>query len=160
MRNYAILLCCFFTGLLSAQNLQVITGEVTDAMGEPLIGVSVLVKETSSGTITDMEGKFTVSADIGHTLQFSYVGYTTQNLVIASTAPLKVILTEDTQRLEELVVVGYGTQKKVNLTGSVDQALLDETINDVRDRVKLPGYSKAELSSQEAVREAVRKERR
>ena len=89
MRNYAILLCCFFTGLLSAQNLQVITGEVTDAMGEPLIGVSVLVKETSSGTITDMEGKFTVSADIGHTLQFSYVGYTTQNLVVASTAPFR-----------------------------------------------------------------------
>lgn len=129
MRNYAILLCCFFTGLLSAQNLQVITGEVTDAMGEPLIGVSVLVKETSSGTITDMEGKFTVSADIGHTLQFSYVGYTTQNLVIASTAPLKVILAEDTQRLEELVVVGYGTQRKVNLTGSVSSISAKELAN-------------------------------
>lgn len=129
MRICAILLFCCFCGHLSAQSLREISGSVTDASGEPLIGVSVLVKETSAGTITDFDGKFTVSASVGQTLQFSYVGYTTQELKITSAGPLKVILAEDTKRLEEVVVVGYGTQKKVNLTGSVSSITAEDLIN-------------------------------
>lgn len=129
VRICAILLFCCFCGTVSAQSLREINGTVTDASGEPLIGVSVLVKETSNGTITDINGKFNVSAAIGATLQVSYVGYTTQDVKITSISPLHVVLKEDTKHLEEVVVVGYGTQKKVNLTGSVSSITADELAN-------------------------------
>lgn len=129
VRICAILLFCCFCGTVSAQSLREINGTVTDASGEPLIGVSVLVKETSNGTITDINGKFNVNAAIGNTLQVSYVGYTTQDVKITSISPLHVVLKEDTKHLEEVVVVGYGTQKKVNLTGSVSSITADELAN-------------------------------
>lgn len=129
IRIGVILLFCCFCENLSAQSLREINGTVTDASGEPLIGVSVLVKETSNGTITDINGKFNVNAAIGATLQVSYVGYTTQDVKIASASPLHIVLKEDTKHLEEVVVVGYGTQKKVNLTGSVSSITADELAN-------------------------------
>lgn len=129
IRICAILLFCCFFGTLSAQSLREINGTVTDASGEPLIGVSVLVRETSNGTITDMHGKFNVNAAIGTTLRVSYVGYTTQDVKITSASPLHIVLKEDTKHLEEVVVVGYGTQKKVNLTGSVSSITADELAN-------------------------------
>lgn len=129
IRIGVILLFCCFCENLSAQSLREINGTVTDASGEPLIGVSVLVKETSNGTITDINGKFNVNAAIGATLQVSYVGYTTQDVKITSASPLHIVLKEDTKHLEEVVVVGYGTQKKVNLTGSVSSITADELAN-------------------------------
>ena len=129
IRICAILLFCCFCGTLSAQNLREINGTVTDTSGEPLIGVSVLVKENSNASITDINGKFYVNAAIGSTLQVSYVGYSTQDVKITSASPLHIVLKEDTKHLEEVVVVGYGTQKKVNLTGSVSSITAGELAN-------------------------------
>jgi TonB-linked SusC/RagA family outer membrane protein len=98
-----------------------LTGTVTDG-AEPVIGASVLVKGTTNGTITDVDGRFTlagVPADA--VLQVSYIGYLTQEIAVGGKSQLAVTLKEDSQQLEEVVVVGYGTQKKVTLTGSVSQ---------------------------------------
>lgn len=97
---------------------ETITGTVTDQAGEPLIGVSIIVKGTTNGTITDLSGNFSLNAPEGSTLEVSYIGYIMETIK-ASRGPLKIVLKEDTQKLDEVVVVGFGTQKKVNLTGSV-----------------------------------------
>lgn len=94
-------------------------GVVKDGTGEPVIGASVLVKGTTNGTITDIDGNFTISGvKKGATIEVSFVGYVTQNIVWNGSA-LNVTLKDDTQALEEVVVVGYGMQKKANLSGSV-----------------------------------------
>lgn len=102
-----------------AQNMQSISGSVSDAAGEPMIGASVMVKGTMVGTVTDVDGNFKISASPTAILNISYVGYITQEISIAGKQFIKVILKEDTGLLEEIVVVGYGTQKKETLTGSV-----------------------------------------
>ncbi len=114
---------------VAAQTLRDIVGTVTDSSGEPLIGVSVLVKESSAGTITGMDGKFILKAVTGNTLRVSYVGYTTQEVRITSAPSVHIVLKEDMMKLEEVIVVGYGTQKKVNLTGSVSTLTADELAN-------------------------------
>lgn len=78
-----------------------------------------MVKGTSNGTVTDLDGKFSLSAEMGNMLQISYVGYISQEIKVESNKLLRIIMEEDTKKLEEVVVVGYGTQKKVNLTGAV-----------------------------------------
>ena len=98
-----------------------ITGQVTDAFGDPLPGVSVMVKGTTQGTATDGKGAFSLSVqDGGATLSFSYVGFVTQEIIVGDKRVINVTLIEDTRQIEEVVVVGYGVQKKVNLTGSVE----------------------------------------
>ncbi len=95
------------------------SGVVTDEKGEPIIGASVVVKGTTNGTITDFDGKFSLDVSKpGVTLQISYIGYVTKT-VKATAGSMKIQLAEDNLNLEEVVVVGYGTQKKANLTGSV-----------------------------------------
>ena len=107
------------TGAVFSVNTDpVIRGTVVDKNGEPVIGASILVKGTSNGTITDVDGNFTLNVSEGSVLQISYIGYVTQE-VVTTGRPLTVILEEDTQVLEEVVVVGFGVQKKVNLTGAV-----------------------------------------
>lgn len=96
-----------------------ISGTIKDEKGEPIIGASVSIKGTSEGTITDLDGKFSLDVPAGAELQISYIGYIQQLIPIKDKTILDVTLKEDTQKLEEVVVVGYGTQKKVNLTGSV-----------------------------------------
>lgn len=97
-----------------------ISGKVTDEKGEPLPGVSVLVKGTQTGTITDVEGRFTLSSVPEKSqLVFSFVGYFSQEIDLESKTSLEVTMAIDNKALEEVVVVGYGTQKKVNLTGAV-----------------------------------------
>lgn len=95
------------------------SGRVTDEKGEPIIGATVMQKGTSKGTITDVNGHFTLNVPEGSTLEISYIGYQT-NLVHAKVNK-DIILSPDTKALDEVVVVGYGTQKKANLTGAVDQ---------------------------------------
>lgn len=85
----------------------------------PIIGASVVVKGTTNGMITDMDGNFTLEVKKGDIIQISYVGYLTQEIKYNGEPVLNITLKDDTQKLEEIVVVGYGTQKKVNLTGSV-----------------------------------------
>ena len=100
---------------LSAQ----VSGVIVDETGEPIIGASILEKGTTNGTITDFDGNFTLDVAEGATLEISYVGYATQSL--AAAAGMRVVLKEDTEVLEEVVVVGYGVQKKSDLTGSISQ---------------------------------------
>ncbi len=97
-----------------------VSGLVKDAAGEPMIGVNVLVKGTTNGTITDFDGKFTLT-NVGEkgALVISYIGYQTQEVAIAGKSDFTVVLSEDTETLDEVVVVGYGQMKKSDLTGSV-----------------------------------------
>ncbi|MDE5953125.1 MAG: TonB-dependent receptor plug domain-containing protein, partial [Duncaniella sp.] len=98
-----------------------VSGTVTQASdGEPLIGVSVLIKGTSQGTMTDIDGNYTLKADEGATLVFSYVGYTTREIKVTSDR-LDVALIENAEVLDEVVVVGYGVQKKKLVTGATAQ---------------------------------------
>ena len=101
------------------------SGIVTDEAGEPLVGVSVLVKGTTLGSITDLKGRFSLDVPEGSTFEISYIGYKTQ-IVKAERTPMNIVLKEDTQKLDEVVVVGFGTQKKVNLTGAVSAVTGDD----------------------------------
>lgn len=97
-----------------------VTGHVADVNGESIIGATILEKGTTNGTVSDMNGNFTLNVSQGATLQISYVGYVTQEIA-ATNQPLRIVLVEDMQALEEVVVVGYGTMRKKDLTGSIIQ---------------------------------------
>src|SRR6266542_4044630 len=103
---------------------QKVTGTVTDVSnGEPLIGVSVRIEGTNNGTITDVNGKFSIEASTNAVLVFSFLGYISEKVTVAAgQSNVEVKLVADIQKLEEVVVVGYGTQKKETLTGSISQA--------------------------------------
>ncbi len=101
------------------QNLVRIQGRVFDSQGEPIIGATVREKDTSNGVVTDMEGKFTLRVSTTGKLQISYVGYSTQELSIGSQRTFQITLKEDTELLDEVVVVGYGAVRKSDLTGAV-----------------------------------------
>ena len=102
-----------------AQQTKSIKGTVVDALGEPLIGANVIVKNTTNGTITDMDGKFTLNIPKNATLVISYIGYTEVEVSTAGKTTFNIVLKDDSELLEELVVVGYGVQKKSDVTGSV-----------------------------------------
>ena len=104
----------------SAQKKE-ITGKVLDELGEPIIGASVVIEGTTTGTVTDLDGVFSISAPANATLTISYIGYKSVK-VSAQTSPLVIKMKEDTKNLDEVVVVGFGSQKKVNLTGAVSTA--------------------------------------
>jgi TonB-linked outer membrane protein, SusC/RagA family len=116
----SVLLICLIAGMSTAftQNKKV-TGTVTDNDGEPLTGVSVVQKGTTNGNTTDLDGKFDISVPSGATLSFSYIGYVSQDVIVGSQNVIDVRLAEDTQVLEEVVVVGYGVQKKSSVTGAI-----------------------------------------
>ena len=97
-----------------------VKGKVTDANGDPIPGATVYVQGTTKGTATDMNGDYSIVAPEGAILVFSFIGFDTQEISVGSRSVIDVILTEGMASLDEMVVVGYGTQKKVNLTGSVD----------------------------------------
>lgn len=123
MRNKIIFVLLLFVTQLSAQTNREIKGSVTDQVtGEPLLGVSVLLKGTTQGTVTDMSGAFSINvpASVNNLiLKFSYLGYLTSEVHIQESNVVSVTMSEDIEKLEEVVVVGYGTQKRVNMTGSV-----------------------------------------
>ena len=104
--------------------IEQVSGTVLDSNGEPLIGASVMVKGSSIGTATDMDGNFNLKAAPGATLVISYVGYETKE-VKASATPLTVRLNDNESMLNEVVVVGYGVQKKSDITGSVTSVSKD-----------------------------------
>ena len=106
-----------------------VKGLITDEDGEPLVGVTVLLKGASKGTVTDIKGEFSLVAEIGDVLQISYIGYAFQEIKIKNYRSLHIVLYEDVELLEEVVVVGYGTQKKVNLTGSVGTMDMKDVAN-------------------------------
>lgn len=101
------------------QNQKAITGIIKDVNGEPIIGANVVEKGTTNGTVTDIEGRFSLNVAPGATLVVSYIGYTTSEIVVGNKTDLAISLKEDSEMLEEVVVVGYGTMKKKDLTGAV-----------------------------------------
>ena len=104
----------------SIMQQKTIKGTVVDETGEPIIGANVVEKGTTNGVITDFNGEFTLNVPLNCTVQVSYIGYVTKDIKITSTTNnLSIKLAEDTETLDEVVVVGYGVQKKVNLTGAV-----------------------------------------
>ena len=98
---------------------QLINGRVTDKEGEGLPGATVVIKGTTEGTITDFDGNFVLEAPINSTLEISFIGFMSQQIIFTGQESLNIILLADIEKLSEVVVVGYGTQKKINLTGSV-----------------------------------------
>ena len=107
-----------------------ITGTVLDATGMPVIGANVMVKGTTNGTITDLDGKFTLDVEEGATLVVSYIGFANQEIKVGNQTNLSIAMKEDAEALDELVVVGFGAQKKVNLTGAVSTVKMEEVMGD------------------------------
>ncbi|WP_275110824.1 carboxypeptidase-like regulatory domain-containing protein [Paralabilibaculum antarcticum] len=105
-----------------------ILGNVVDKNGESLIGVNIIVKGTTTGTITDFDGNYEISVPENATLIFSFIGFLNQEVAVAGKSIINVTLLEDALGLDEVVVVGYGTQKKANLTGSVSAVKGDEMV--------------------------------
>ena len=118
-KSIVALTCLLLTSVSAFAQTKTVTGTVTDAANEPLIGASVLVQGTSTGTITDMDGKYSISVTPEDVLVFSYVGMTTQSVKVGAQNVINVTLKEDSQVLAETVVIGYGSAKKRDLTGSI-----------------------------------------
>ena len=108
------------------QKEKVVTGTITDHQGMPIIGANVAVKGTTNGTITDLDGKFTLKIPENSTLEISYIGFLTESVRVGHQDNLTITMREDTQKLDEVVVVGYGTQKKKDLTSSIAKVGGDE----------------------------------
>jgi TonB-linked SusC/RagA family outer membrane protein len=118
MKVLFLILSCLFPAGVVAQQLTV-TGTVSDRNGEALIGVSVVEKGASNGTTTDLEGRYHISVPASATLEFIYLGYGTRTLPLAGRSVVDVVMEEDARALEEVVVIGYGTQRREAVTGSV-----------------------------------------
>lgn len=127
-KKILFLFFCVFALAAHSQNV-VIKGSVTDVNKEPLLGVNIKVKGTSTGSITDIDGNFSINGPKGATLVISYIGMVTQEVEYKG-QPLNVVLKDDSQALEEVVVVGYGTMRKKDLTGSVVQVRPDKLANE------------------------------
>lgn len=127
MKNsLAVVVCLFICWLSHGQN-QTISGIVTDQeTGVPIPGVNVAVQNTTRGVVSDFDGNYVIEVGAGETLVFSYIGYKEEQVMVASEAVINVQLTVSASELDEVVVVGYGTQKKENLTGAVNQIKTDE----------------------------------
>ncbi len=148
MKNKNIILLLVFllsVGYAMGQNIQV-TGTILDEKtSEPLIGVKVLQQGTINGTITNFNGQFSISVPAGAMLEISYVGFMSQTVLVSDTAPINILLVEDTKMLEEIVVVGYGTARKRDVTGSIvsisgDELKTSPSYNPVKSlQGKVPG---------------------
>lgn len=125
--NYSSSVIDAVTPVNQEELAEIITGKVTAGNGEPIPGVNILLKGTTVGIVSDADGNYSLEVpDLNGTLVFSYIGYATQEVAIGGRTTIDVVLTEDSQSLQEVVVVGYGTQKKVNLTGAVSSVGSEE----------------------------------
>ena len=121
-KTLGCLLLFLFAAVTStyAQLAKQYSGTVTDAdSNEPVIGVNVTLKDVQTGTVTDLSGKFSISAPVGSTLLFSYIGYVTKEVKLGTNTSLKITMQEDQNQLSEVVVIGYGVVKKSDITGAV-----------------------------------------
>lgn len=114
----ALLLIGFSQGVFAQQTVEV-KGIVADMTGLPLIGVNVVQKNTSTGTVTDIEGRFTLKVPVGQTVAFSYIGYITEEVVVKKAGLVNVVMMEDTKSLDEVIVIGYGSTTRRTVTGAV-----------------------------------------
>lgn len=126
------------TTSIAQQKIQTITGKVVDKNGEPIIGANVVAKGTTNGTVTDVDGNFTLDVSDNVILQISYIGYLTQEVPVSNKTVITVRLVEDTQSLDEVVVVGYGTQKKGEIASAISSVKSDNF-------VKIPTTDAAQL---------------
>ena len=125
-RFIMVLLSLLLIGVQTfAQN--VVTGKVTDAKGEPIAAVGIQIKGTNVGVITDLDGNYRINAGNGAELVFTSIGYKTVTVPVGNRSTLNVVLEEDTLLLDDVVVVGYGTARRKDLTGSIS-AIQSETI--------------------------------
>jgi len=129
IKHVTIFLCMLFVFIGVSAQTKTLTGTVKDANQEPLIGVSIVEKGTSNGTITDLDGNFSIKVNPKSSLVFSYVGYAPQTIVVGSQDHINVVMREDNKELEELVVVGYGVQKKSSVTGAISQVKPEDMQN-------------------------------
>lgn len=124
IKRFLFLFFVAFAAVVYSQDVD-IRGTVTDANSEPLIGVNVTVKGTTVGVITDVDGNYSVSGKKGSTLVFSYIGMITQEAVFKG-IPMRVVMADDTKALDEVVVIGYGSMKKKDLTGAINHVSTDK----------------------------------
>lgn len=140
-----ILICCFVPILLWSQQAVTITGLVVDEQNNPVIGATIMEKGTQNGTITALDGTYSINVNAGSVMIITYIGYVTQEIPVGSNTVVNVVLQDDSKILEEVVVVGYGVAKKATLTGAIsqisDQDIIStksvNTINSVQG--KIPG---------------------
>ncbi|MDR1746882.1 MAG: carboxypeptidase-like regulatory domain-containing protein, partial [Tannerella sp.] len=118
-RRLLCLICILSVGTLAAFGQKRVTGTVTDAKGETVIGANVVEKGTTNGTVTDAAGAFSLEVKGNAVLQVSFIGYVTQEITVGNQSSFRVTLLEDSRALDEVVVVGYGVQQKRDLTGSI-----------------------------------------
>ena len=133
MKKFLLLICIISISIVTKAE---VSGIVLDVNGEPLIGVSVRISNKDKGTITDLDGMFRLDITEGESLEFSYVGY--RSITLLATTSMRVTMQEDTKVLDEVVVVGYGTQKRSDLTGSVVSVKAE-------DMTSMPTSSVAEM---------------
>lgn len=119
-RLLLLLVCAIWTISATAQTRN-ISGTVTDEAGDPMPGVAVMIKSTSNGVATDIDGKYAIKAKTGDILEFTYIGYLTQSVTVGERSVINITMKEDIRALDEVVVVAYGTQKKSSITGSISQ---------------------------------------
>ncbi len=129
-----------------------ITGKVVDIQGEAIIGANIFETGTTNGTVTDIDGKFSLSVEDNAKIRISYIGYLGQSINTAERTSFNIVLLEDTQALDELVVVGYGTQRKIHMTGAVSQItnndLMKAPMQNVSNMLtgKIPGLTSIQRS--------------
>ncbi|WP_288205692.1 TonB-dependent receptor [uncultured Parabacteroides sp.] len=150
-KNRILSLLFFFMAFISvqvyAQDIKVSGTVISGADNYPIIGANILVKGTTIGTITDVDGNFSFEAPQGSTLVISYIGYQAQEIKVNGNAPIKVILSEDSEKLDEVVVIGYGSQKKSDMTGGIvavgNEKLQMVTTNNLMDKLagQVPGLN-------------------
>ena len=129
LKNLFLTVCLLQATMPAFSQTKTVTGTVTDALGEPLIGASVLVQGTSNGVITNIDGKYSIQVTPENTLEFSYVGMQKQAIRVGSQSVIDVQMKDDSQMLAETVVIGYGSAKKRDLTGSITNIKGDEIAN-------------------------------
>lgn len=150
-KNRILSLLFFFMAFISvqvyAQNIKVSGTVISGADNYPIIGANILVKGTTIGTITDVDGNFSFEVPQGSTLVVSYIGYQAQEIKVSGNAPIKVVLSEDSEKLDEVVVIGYGSQKKSDMTGGIvavgNEKLQMVTTNNLMDKLagQVPGLN-------------------
>ena len=136
MKDKFFLICILVLGSYLAQAQTLVSGIVTDDQNEPLTGVTIIVESTLKGDVTDIDGRFTIPAQVGDVLKFSYIGMKPLDIQVTSQEAIKVVLESDAAQLDEIVVIGYGAQKRSDVTGSI-ASLKSENFN--RGVVTNPG---------------------
>lgn len=139
MKIAYFLMAVFLTTVINAQEIQ-IRGSVKDANGLELPGVNVIVKNTSNGAVTDFNGNYILNnVSVGSVVSFSYVGFTTKEITVGQNPIINIIMEEDSESLEQVIVIGYGTQTKKEITGAVSVVGAEtiEELNPVRIETSL-----------------------